>query len=235
MTTTKRRAVLAISAAAIVIAGIVITFTGHPGKARETTVRRVAAPQNEAPGPSAPVVPTVDLSGLAWVNFRGYSLPVSAQAGPHDTAGDLASGYADTPLGALLAAVNIGARTSWQLGPEIFQPTIQDQVTGPYQAQMLSSNLDTYSANAAQIPDIRAYASIAAYQWVWYTPADATVDLVAEGPGDNGTTVYVATQIETEWINGDWRVVAPPGGDWGDSAVQIPSLNGYLTFPEQEG
>jgi hypothetical protein len=235
MTTTKRRAVLAFTAAAIVIAGIVIAFSGHSGRAHGGTVRQAAESQSEAPGPSAPMVPTVDLSGLTWVNFHGYSLPVAAQAGPHDTAGGVAAGYSDTPLGALLAAVNIGARTSWQLGPEIFQPAIQDQVTGPYQAQMLSSDLDTYSANAAQIPDIRAYASIVAYQWVGYTPADATVDLVAEGPGDNGTTVYVATQMETEWVNGDWRVVAPPGGDWGNSAVQIPSLNGYLTFPRLEG
>ena len=235
MTRNRRRAALTLTATAAVITGIGLAVIPHQGRTHSATVRPSAALPSESAAPGTPVVPIVDVSGLTWVNFHGYGLPVSAQAGPHDTAGGLASGYADTPLGALLAAVNIGARTSWQLGPEIFQPTIQGQVTGPYQDQMLSADLDTYSADAAQIPDIRAYASIAAYQWVGYTPADATVDLVAEGPGGDGTTVYVATQIEAEWVNGDWRVVAPPGGDWGNSAVQIPSLNGYLTFPGQEG
>jgi len=147
---------------------------------------------------------------LHWATFRGYRLPVSAQDGPHDTGGGLASSYTDTPLGALLAIINVGARTAWQFGPDVFQPTIQAQVTGPYQAQMLSSDQDAFASGAARIPDVRAYATIPAFQWVGYTPSDATVDLVAAGPDGNGGTVYVATQIQAQWLNGDWRIVARP-------------------------
>jgi hypothetical protein len=68
---------------------------------------------------------------------------------------------------------------------------------------------------------------------VAYTPADATVDIVTEGPGSGGTTVRTATRIEVVWLRGDWRVVAPPGGDWANSATVISSLTGYTTFPNE--
>jgi hypothetical protein len=42
--------------------------------------------------------------------------------------------------------------------------------------------------------------------------------------------VLVATRIEILWRGGDWRVVAPPGGDWANSATTVSSLTGYTTF-----
>ena len=68
----------------------------------------------EASSPVTPVTPVTDLSGVRWTGFHGYRLPVSAMAGPRVTAGDLASGFADTPLGALLAPKGKRASTSQQ-------------------------------------------------------------------------------------------------------------------------
>ena len=222
---------LAITVAALgLLAGILALVLPH-GSHAATSRRPVAASP-----PENPITPAADLSRVLWTGFHGYRLPVSAQAGPQNTAGDLASEFADTPLGALLAVINIAARTAWQFGPAVFGPTIEDQVTGPYQAQMLSEDQDAYAANAAQIPEIQARSVIVGYQWAGYAPSDATLDIVEAGPvGDGGTTEYVATQVEAQWQNGDWRVVAPPGGDWANTAAQIPSLNGYITFPGQEG
>jgi len=228
---TRTRIAAAVIAAAAILTALMITARPHSGR----TSRPLPATSPPAAAPVAPVTPVVDVSQLRWAGFRGYRLPVSAQAGPRDTSGGLASGFADTPLGALVAVINIAARTAWQFGPGIFQPTIQSQVTGPYASQMLSADLDAYGAGAAQVPDVHAYASIIGYQWAGYTPSDATVDLVEAGPGGDGSTVYAVSQIQAEWISGDWRVLAPPGGDWGNSATQIASLNGYLTFPGQEG
>jgi hypothetical protein len=45
--------------------------------------------------------------------------------------------------------------------------------------------------------------------------------------------VLVATRIEVLWRDGDWRVVAPPGGDWANSATTVPSLTGYTTFANE--
>jgi hypothetical protein len=83
------------------------------------------------------------------------------------------------------------------------------------------------------VPVARAYAVEEAFRFDGYTADDATVDIVSAGPGDNGTTVRAATRIEVEWLSGDWRVVAPPGGDWGNSAIPVTSLSGYTTFPGQ--
>ena len=54
----------------------------------------------------------MSLASVRWSGFYGVELPVSEQAGPYDTSGGVAAGFAHTPLGALLAAVNMGsART----------------------------------------------------------------------------------------------------------------------------
>ncbi len=74
-----------------------------------------------------------------------------------------------------------------------------------------------------------------AFRWVAYTPAAAILDLVSAGPGSQGTTVRASTQMEVVWAGGDWKVVAPPGGDWGNSAAGLSSLSGYIIFPGQGG
>jgi hypothetical protein len=184
-------------------------------------------------GQEAPGVPQIDLAGLKWTDYHGYELPVSAAAGPRDTSGGLASGYSDTPLGALLAAVDIGARTSWQFGPAVYRPTISRQVTGQFAAQMLSEDEQSYTQGAPVPQGVQAYARQVAYGWDGYTPADATVDVVTGAVGTDGAAVYVVTQVQVQWRGGDWRVVAPPGGDWGNSAAQVTTPAGFTAFPGQ--
>lgn len=175
--------------------------------------------------------------GLSWVDFHGVQLPVSAHDGPRSTRGGLAQGFTDTPRGALLAAIDIGVRTAALWGPAIYTPTITHQVTGPDAAALLNTDTSDYKAlrdvaSAGAGPYIgRAYAVEAAYRFVAWSPADATVDVVTEGPGNNGATVLAATRIEVVWQHGDWRLVAPPGGDWANSAASISSPSGYTTFP----
>jgi hypothetical protein len=70
-----------------------------------------------------------------------------------------------------------------------------------------------------------------AFRWVAYTPADATVDIVSAGPGSDGVTVRAVTRIEVVWSGRDWRVIAPPGGDWGNSAAPLRSLSGFTLLP----
>ena len=74
-----------------------------------------------------------------------------------------------------------------------------------------------------------------AFRWITYTPAAAILDLVSAGPGGGGATVRASVQMEVVWDGGDWKVVAPPGGDWGNSAAELSSLAGYTAFPGQGG
>jgi len=210
--------------------GRMVPAGGNPGiipSAGAASLR----PATPAPAPSA------DLVGLGWASFYGVDLPVSRAAGPWHVHRGLAWGFADTPLGALLAAVNIGVRANAQWGPGIFAPTIRAQVTGPGVPALLASCQASYqqASQAMSVPAGqplgRAYVTEEAFRWVAYTPADATVDIVSAGPGIQGTTARAVTRIEVVWAGGDWRVIAPPGGDWGNSAAPLASLDGYTSFP----
>ena len=125
----------------------------------------------------APQLPQVSLAGLRWSGYHGVELPSSPAAGPRDTSGGLASGFADTPLGALLAALNIAVRANAQWGPGVYGPTIRDQVTGPDAAALLAGCQADYAqaSQAAHITDGaplgNAYVSEEAFRWVAYSPA----------------------------------------------------------------
>jgi len=182
---------------------------------------------------------TARASGLNWTDFHGIELPASAQDGPHHSSGGLARGFSDTTLGAVLAAVNIVVRTAAQWGPAIYLPTIRSQVTGPGASALLKAGASGSAAVRAAArgrpgqPVGRGYAVEVAYRIAAYAPAAATVDIITEGPGNSGTTVMVVTRIDVVWLHGDWRVVAPAGGDWASSAASASSLAGYITFPDE--
>jgi hypothetical protein len=232
MTTTRNKIFITVTAAAILACIIAAVLPRGGGDRAGTPARSQQIPSSSA-AVESPVTPVADVAGLRWRNDHGYLLPVSAQAGPHVVRDGLASGFADTPLGALVAMINIAVRTAWEFGPAVFQPTIEHQVTGPYASEMLSLDLDAYGQGSTQIAG-QSYARMVGYQWAGYTATDATADLAEEGSA-GGATVYVAVQIQAQWVNGDWLIVAPPGGDWANTATQIGSLNGYLAFPGQEG
>jgi hypothetical protein len=238
----------AIAAYSAMVVANAIVGTGFPpapagagpaGASARGTVAS-AGPPSAAPAPVE--VPQASVQGLRWVSYHGVELPASPQAGPRDTAGGLASGYADTPLGALLAAVNIAVRANAQWGPGVYGPTIRRQVTGPDAAALLAGCQAAYgpAASAARVPAGQplgnVYVSEEAFRWVAYTPLDATVDIVTAGPGTQGLTARDVTRIEVVWEGGDWKAVAPPGGDWGNAAtvLAVPGLPAeYTPFPGQ--
>lgn len=153
MTRASRAPRRALTGAAIVIAlaislAVMLARGGHgsdaPARDRRPAMPAIAAPSS---GDSAgvPQLPRVSLTGLRWSDYHGVRLPSSPAAGPRDISGGLASGYSDTPLGALLAALNIAVRANAQWGPGIFGPTIRDQVTGPDAAALLASCRSAYA------------------------------------------------------------------------------------------
>ena len=188
-----------------------------------------------------PQVPRVSLASVRWSDFYGVELPVSAQAGPRELSGGRAAGFARTPLGALLAAVNIAVRANAQWGPRIFTPVIRGQVTGPDAAALLAGCQAAYdqAAQAAGVTGGQPLGTVQvteqAFRWVTWTPAAAIIELVSAGPGPQGTTVRASTQVQAVWAGGDWKVIAPPGGNWGNSATTLSSLSGYTLFPGQGG
>jgi hypothetical protein len=232
----RRRELAFILAVAFVLAGI--AFSHHASAHRDVqkhtsearTTRKTSAPREAA---------TAEGSDLNWIDFYGIALPVSTRDGPHHTRGGLAWGFSDTPRGALLAAVNIAVRTAAQWGPAIYEPTIRNQVTGPDASALLQADAGAYAAlrAAAHVrpgqPAGRGSAVEAAYRFVAYAPASATVDIVTEGPGAAGAAVLTVTRIEVTWLRRDWRVIGPADGTWASSAMAVSTLTGYTTFPDE--
>jgi hypothetical protein len=235
----------AVVAAVLLCAGLAFAVIGRPSSPRNPAVTATASasPAGVAGsgGQGQPQVPRVSLASVRWSSFYGVELPVSAQAGPSATGGGIAAGFAHTPLGALLAAVNIGVRANAQWGPRIFTTVIRRQVTGPDAAALLVACQAAYD-QAAQAGHIAGgqplgpvHVTEQAFRWITYTPAAGILDLAVAGPGDSGATVRASVQMEVVWDGGDWKAVAPPGGDWGNSAAELSSLAGYTAFPGQGG
>jgi hypothetical protein len=214
-------------------------------RARGGSPHRPSAPSSSAPSPPAAAPPAgsatgVDVRQLSWISFHGVWLPTSTNDGPRVQHADLASGFAQTPTGALLAAMHIVVRADAQWGPLVFTPTIRDQVVGADAAALLTANQDYYSSESqaagvkAGQPLGAAYVTEAGFRWQSYAPDAATLDLLSAGPGEGGNgTVQVATRVQLLWKSADWRVVAPPGGTWANSASQVTATSGFVLFPGQ--
>jgi hypothetical protein len=214
--------------------------TGHarPAPARTTPASRPSSARTRRASATSVAVLEADAGqGLTWTSFHGMQLPASPTAGPRDTRGGLASGFTDTPRGALLAAINIGVRTAAQWGSAIFAPTITRQVTGPNTTALLHAEETAYTrlraANHVRRGQPAGPASAAedGYRFAAWSPAAGTVDIITVGPTASGASVLAATRVQVIWQRGDWRVVAPPGGNWANAATAIPSPLGYTIFP----
>lgn len=230
---------------ALLVAIVAATFLvhSHPEPQRARSVRppssKAAQPRPQRQPSARTYAPSAASAGqgLSWAAFHGMLLPVSLSAGPRDTRGGLASGFADTPSGALLAAINIGVRTAAQWGTAIFEPTITRQVIGPDATALLQAEETAYAQlrAAAQIspgqPAGQGYAVEVGYRFLAWSPTSAVVDVVSAEPAADGTTALASTRIQVVWQYRDWRVVAPPGGNWADAATAISSLTGYTVFP----
>jgi hypothetical protein len=238
----RRRRPYVIALFLVIVAAIFLVHS-HPEPQRTQPAR---APAARTARPRTPQQPSAETAGssvatagqdLNWVSFHGMQLPASATAGPRDTRSGLASGFADTPRGALLAAINIGVRTAAQWGTAIFAPTITSQVTGPDARTLLEAEETSYAQlrAAAQVapgqPAGQGYAAEMAYRFLAWSPASAVVDVVSAEPVADGTTALASTRIQVLWQHDDWRVVAPPGGNWANAATAISSLTGYTPFP----
>jgi hypothetical protein len=190
--------------------------------------------------PLPAVLPTVPLNDLRWADYHGLALPISASGGPRQ-AGELASGFAHSPLGALLAAIHITSRTEDLLGTNIYGPTIERQVIGP-DKDALRSNADAdyrqdrVTAGGTLPPGApagQAHTRLVAFRFEGYTPNVATVHFAGAGPGEGGVQVMIDFRAEARWSGTDWQVVAPPGGDWNNAATQVDAatLATYTQFP----
>lgn len=156
-----------------------------------------------------------EVEAVAW---RGATLPASDADGPRDLTDTHAAGFARTPLGAALAAVHLSVRIDPHAGPDTFEPTIRQQVSGNTQ-QLLASVQRTYIALAQQAgvtdgaPIIAATGAITGWRIDDDTSGSrpVVVDLRVDVPG--GTAVNFAVTVTWDPRTNDWTLESPHGAE----------------------
>jgi hypothetical protein len=233
----RRPLLLLVGAVVLVIlgigAGLIISGHGDGGGG--------PAASPSAPAASSSVTPAASASPATWANDvtfydipGGLRMPRSASAGPHTVSanGALASGFAHSPQGALMAAINITDRIASLLGAPIYEPTIKLQVVGDGKTELLA---DTEQGGRPDIPKPgeRVEGSdfnIAGWRLISYTDTDASLEVLSSTIPSAGSTLYAAVPIAVRWADGDWRVVVTAGEDWTGSGHQVTDLGPFVLF-----
>ena len=178
------------------------------------------------PGPQA--VPTVAPAGITWVLWRTVALPTSPVAGPLVVQGNTARCFAHSPLGALIAAVQIDLRfhtaetAEWKTvvyGQMVPSPG-RDKLAAEVEALVKSD-----PAQAAAPPAPGSIAQIAGFSFISYTPQTAVIDLVVTDSGR-----YAVGPITVSWAGGDWKLDVQPAGTVTGPAQPISSTVGYVAW-----
>ena len=82
----------------------------------------------QPPSPSAS--PSAAHAGTMAMPWQGAALPVSDTAGPEQFTDTRSTGFSHDPQGAAFAAVHISTHIDPLTGPDVFTPTIEEQVVG---------------------------------------------------------------------------------------------------------
>jgi len=226
---------------AVVLGILVITRTGPATPAATPTVATTTATTTAAAEVPTPTVPatasttastaTSPVAGggdqqlprtappVSWVTVKTLALPVSATAGPQVNTDTVMSGYAHTPIGALIATADTSARYSvvdnWR------QATLASVADTPGRAAFLQQR----AAYGQVTPTPGQLTQIAGFNVVSYTPGRAVVQL-ARAAGDGSLTVTTDTVV---WRDGDWKLLLPDSGTT-PPAADLPSLQGFIPW-----
>ncbi len=175
---------------------------------------------------------------LTWETVAtGTQLPVIRSAGPFVQNNGLASGFAHSELGAVMAAIHISDRAAGAHGPSVFEITIRNQVVGDDSGAMLTRAQAGYEQKREELglPEGRPIPSnsggnrLLAYKIERYGPDSAVVTLIS-GVGVDAQKFFAGT-AEVRWINGDWRLVAPKQGAIENAFSELGSIpTGSVTF-----
>jgi hypothetical protein len=167
-------------------------------------------------------VPTATPNGVTWQLYQTVALPFSGSVGPKRIEGDLVRCYAHSPLGALVAAVQIDAhlllardwgsvlQTQVQAGPGRDAFSVARQRAGPGDATVTPGQMG----------------QVAGFRFVTYTAALAVIDVVlrfANGHMQLATGTVV-------WVAGDWRLQLEPTGADSPPAPAVDSLAGFVIW-----
>ncbi|MCU1641732.1 MAG: hypothetical protein JWN03_2007 [Nocardia sp.] len=167
--------------------------------------------------PSQPNYLTVAPARLQWQRgWGGAALPVSSSDGPTSIEAGVASGFANTPQGAALAACDALAR-AFSAPEDIWRNVVRDRYAGGGQALV-----DRIAQSRAETPNAATYLVVPEGIRILpgYRPDFAVVQIAVRA---NSGWAYANWPMV--WHEGDWRVRVPDDIEslW-DPAVPVSSL-----------
>lgn len=204
--------IAAVLVAVVVVAGVVLAVwtatRGDDPPPPDPTSAPTAAPSTptaDAGGASVCGLDGVELTGTVttapeaeWEYQDVYSYPVSATAGPGETADE---GYRycfqHTPEGALFAAANALVQGSGPAADAWFEYVL---APGPYRDQLIADQGATQTTTAEG-----TRLSIVGFRVLAYDGTTARIDLAVRGSAQ-GTTLTLSGVYELVWEGGDWKV-----------------------------
>ena len=165
-------------------------------------------------------IPTSPPTGVTWSLVQGVAVPSSPGDGPtlHDKAG-VGYCYSHTPLGALLAASNLGQGTG-------SQQAVQDSVLAhsvvpnAYAKQVAATPADGQPAPGG--------VQLAGFRVITYSPEQASIALAYRA--GSTTDSYAQLTFAMQWYEGDWRDVTQPGPSAAVTNGSVPSLAGLVPW-----
>lgn len=212
--------IAAIGFLVVVLVAAVVVVVGRGGARPASPPAQPAAGRSFPSGAAATAVPTTAPAGVSWTIYQTVALPSAAGAGPAHVDGALATGYAHTPLGALLAAANDIYR--FGLADDAQWRAVADATLAPGPGKDAWIKLRT--GQPWTPPVTGDLTQIAGFEFASYTPSDAVIQLVTR---DSKGTYQVGAQHVT-WSGTDWLLVLPASGV---GTTQItPSLAGFVAW-----
>lgn len=224
--------IAAIGFVIFVVLGVVVVLAVNHGHHKSTGTGTTGGATSTSPSggatPSAALPTTVPSSapaGVTWSIYQTVALPSLPGAGPAKVNGAIATGYAHTPLGALLADANEGNR--YLLAPDSEWRSAATAMLLPGAGRDAWVNLRAahpYGARGAAASDVLA--QIAGFQFVSYTPSDAVIQIATR---DSTGALQVGSD-HVSWDGSDWRYVPAPDGSQDSNVQKVDSLAGFIEW-----
>ncbi len=187
------------------------------------------APPGPGPGQSVPSGAAADTAvpssppPARWDLYRTVALPYSEQAGPAKVDGEIASGFAHTPIGALFASTHAAYR--YRLAPDSAWMQVTEAMIQPGPGRDAWARVRAgYQLSGS--PPAGSMFQMAGFRFVTYSPETAVIQVVTRGV--RGTLQMTTSTVA--WDGGDWKLVLQPDGSESPTAQRVDSLDGFVPW-----
>jgi hypothetical protein len=167
-------------------------------------------------------VPIASPAGVTWQVFHAAALPFSADAGPRQVADQAVSGFAHTPVGALLAVAQASYRVIVATDPG-WRDVVETMIApGPGRDAFIQQRS---TITMTTVPP-NSLAQLAGFQFLSYTDTDAVIQMASRNL--DGSYGVVAEHVV--WVDGDWKLMLADNGGGALTKMTVPSLAGFVAW-----